>query len=108
LEVPRHSLGHLWWAHHFADFWPLSSRAVMSVLLSSVPHPMWVQMLTSLYTQQSQLTMYSAKLLSWEENNSTLVKQTFLTTTSMQWFMDKFWFTWYWTCISSWRSQCQP
>jgi len=25
----------------------------------------------------------------------------------MQWFMDNFWFTWYWTCISSWRRHCQ-
>lgn len=35
LQVPCHSLGHIWWAHQFADFWPLS-RSVMSVLLSNV------------------------------------------------------------------------
>ena len=37
LQVPCHSLGHLWWTHQFADFWPLSRRSIMSVLLSNVP-----------------------------------------------------------------------
>lgn len=72
-------------------------------------HPMLIPMLTSLYSLQvNWQCMLQNCSLSKKLNHSTLVKQTFLTVTFMQCLMDTFWFSWYWTCVSSWRRHCLP
>jgi hypothetical protein len=107
LQVPCHSLGHLWWAHQFANFWPVSSRLAMSVLLSYVPPYVGMKADISIHITKStdNVRCKTAFLVRKSQHNGeTNILDNHFHAVVYGYIlvhMD-------WTCISSWRRHCQP